>query len=154
MLNYDRPSHPVCRANPDLLQTRNSGGLVSLSSRLRLLALFRRHKHTTVLRTTHSTSSRSCGRSYTVRQRQSRYRRIPTHRPTDSNDGPRATANDIESWSFEQTLDPGADTRPQQTLLQHWHKLQKDRVRRKHADEFAQASVDRGSSYERFQRRA
>lgn len=107
------PRHLLKASMSDSLQTGNSSRLVPLTSRVRLLALIRRHQHATIVRTTHPPRRRRRRRSHSIRQRQSRHRCLPPHKPANTHDGPRTATNNLQSRSSQQTIHPSADPRPE-----------------------------------------
>jgi len=92
-------------------QTRNSSRLVPFPSRLRLLALLRRHQHATILRAAHPPCRRRSRRPHPIRQGQSRHRRLPPHRPPNPHDGPGTSTNNLQPGPPEQTQHSSSDTR-------------------------------------------
>lgn len=69
------PSENAGHAEADR-STGNGGRLVSLASRIRLLAVGSRYQHATILRGAERASGRGRHRSYTVGEREGGYRRV------------------------------------------------------------------------------
>ena len=132
-------------------KARNGRRLVPLASGLRVLAVVRGHQHAAVLRAAHAARRRGGGGSDPVGQGQGGDRRLPADQPADAHDGPRAAADDVEPGPPEQAVDPGPHPRPEPALLQHRHQLPEDGAGGEHADEPAQAGVDRGPADGRLQ---
>lgn len=88
-------------------KTRDGGGVVSLASRFRVLAFWRRYIHPKLVRATESTGCCCGGGSCAVGARQSCYRCFPIDQCTNGDAGARPPANHLSAGAPEQTLYSG-----------------------------------------------
>lgn len=123
-------------------QAGNRSWMVPFTSWIWLLALICRYQHTTIFRTTHTSSRRRCRRSYPIRQRQSCDRCFPINQSTISHARTRTSAEHVQFRSSQQAFHPSTHPRPQQTLLQHWDQLSQNCARGEHVNEPTQTRLD------------
>lgn len=91
------------------------------------------------------------GRPHPVGQGQGRHRCLPPNQPANPHDGSRAPPNHIQRRPPQQAFDPSPYPRPEPPLLLNRHQLPKDCAGGEHADEPAQARLDRGPAHGRLQ---
>ena len=128
--------------------------MVPLASRVRVLALVRRHQYPAIIRAADPPRRRRRCRPDTVSQGKGRHRCLPAHQPAFDGHGPGTAADDVEFGPSQQAVHPGADTWPQPALLQYRHQLSENGPRGEHAHEPAQARMDRSAADGEFPRRA